>query len=93
MGIFDEIEVAAIAIDETTILEIKATVKVWRAIMQKKYACPKVCCTLHQSFYFNFFFLLIQPVPLLFSRCRRFCDCSNLLVALTLARNHSCATI
>ena len=31
MGIFDEI--AAIAIDETTILEIKATVKVWRAIM------------------------------------------------------------
>ena len=26
----------------------------------------------------------MQPVPLLFSRCRRFCDCSNLLVALTL---------
>lgn len=26
MGIFDEIEVAAIAIDETTILEIKATI-------------------------------------------------------------------
>ena len=33
MGIFDEIEVAAIAIDETTILEIKETVKVWRAII------------------------------------------------------------
>ena len=29
MGIFDEIEVAAIAIDETTILEIKTTIA-WR---------------------------------------------------------------
>lgn len=74
MGNFDEIEVAAIAIDKTTILEIKATIampfwlssvaNVSRGIAKKKYACPKECCTLHQSLFF--FFRLIQPVPIYF---------------------------
>ena len=50
--------------------------------------CTARCTTV----FILIFFLLIQPVPLLFSRCRRCCDCSNMLVALTLARNHSCAT-
>ena len=89
MGNFDEIEVAAIAIDKTTILEIKATIampfwlssvaNVSRGITKKKYACPKECCTLHQSL---FFFSANSTRSYLFSRCCRCCDCSNLLVAL-----------